>query len=775
MKKSRILIPIVLAILSMHPVPTTAAQLDTWTWRNPLPTGNQLNGVTHGLINSKNLWVAVGANNTILTSPDGTNWDQQMSPSIPNCSLSSIVYSSYQSKPLFVAVGADAATPPNNVILTSPDGINWTAVAGLGSGGLLAVASDGNGNFMAVGKGGVNLHYSSASMTWAANSPIPGGQDFDGVAYGDNLYVAVGEAGSIYTTINGGSSWTSRDSSPQLTSYNLAGITYNGGAGGFVAVGLYYLLNSPDGTTWYATEGDSASAVVYGDGEFVTVNNFTYYVYTSPGSSTAVGGTNIWAANNVYYSFNAIDWDGSAYVAVGLNGTVGTSIDGINWTNFNSSVTGGELNAIAYGTTAALPGDNLFVAGGAGTSQQPVVIWSLDGYHWGLDTDPSIYNNFQFYNWFITGLTYGAVSVSPPGGGGGGTSGSGGSPGGGGTGGGSSGGSQPAFVATVNTYQGISGNASVIFSSTNFSLLGPIWAPVYTSKLNVLNGIACGTNILGQSLFVAVGNGGTVVSSTNPSAPSSWMSPIDPPTSSSLNAVAYGAGSFAAVGMYGTISYSSDGGARSWNASILLPTDSSVTFNSVAYGNGMFVAVGYYESIEFAPVGVVYTSVDGGASWMQQASIFTPPATSQPPFNNITFANGLFVAVSNDSGNGGDIFVSPDGVKWTQSTIAAPSLNTLVYGNYQYIAVGDGGEILGSQLPAASGASFNTVSGCFSFVVSGPPGTYGVYYSNDLSMPLPWNFVQNTSFTSTSYSTTVVDCNAGNSPNGFYYLGPKGP
>ena len=80
MKKSRILIPIVLAILSMHPVPTTAAQLDTWTWRNPLPTGNQLNGVTHGLINGKNLWVAVGANNTILTSPNGTTWDQRCPP-----------------------------------------------------------------------------------------------------------------------------------------------------------------------------------------------------------------------------------------------------------------------------------------------------------------------------------------------------------------------------------------------------------------------------------------------------------------------------------------------------------------------------------------------------------------------------------------------------------------------------------------------------------------------------------------------------------------------
>jgi len=88
---------------------------------------------------------------------------------------------------------------------------------------------------------------------------------------------------------------------------------------------------------------------------------------------------------------------------------------------------------------------------------------------------------------------------------------------------------------------------------------------------------------------------------------------------------------------------------------------------------------------------------------------------------------------------------------------------------------GNSGEILGSRLPAASGGSFGTGSGCFSFVVSGPPGTYGVYQSSDLSMPLPWNFVQNVTFTSTTYSITVMDCNAGNNPKGFYYLGPKGP
>lgn len=68
MKKSRILIPIALAILAVHLAPAaTAGPLDIWTWRNPLPTGTQLNGITYG----NSLFVAVGANSTIVTSPDG--------------------------------------------------------------------------------------------------------------------------------------------------------------------------------------------------------------------------------------------------------------------------------------------------------------------------------------------------------------------------------------------------------------------------------------------------------------------------------------------------------------------------------------------------------------------------------------------------------------------------------------------------------------------------------------------------------------------------------
>src|SRR5437763_5481011 len=43
-----------------------ADPLDTWAWRNPLPTGNHLNGVAY----RNGLFVAVGDVGTILTSAD---------------------------------------------------------------------------------------------------------------------------------------------------------------------------------------------------------------------------------------------------------------------------------------------------------------------------------------------------------------------------------------------------------------------------------------------------------------------------------------------------------------------------------------------------------------------------------------------------------------------------------------------------------------------------------------------------------------------------------
>jgi hypothetical protein len=378
---------------------------------------------------------------------------------------------------------------------------------------------------------------------------------------------------------------------------------------------------------------------------------------------------------------------------------------------------------------------NLFVAGGGGNFGEPAVVTSPDGYAWTADYDSSL-SKIPLYNSFITGLAYGIHDKTPE------------------------------FVATLNTLAGVAPNVKgIIISSTN----GISWTTNLFAA-NVLNGIA-----YGNSQFVAVGNEGTNVSSSDLTH---WVLGTAPggtplPPAVNFNGVAYGSPgaipTFVAVGSAGVIYYSTDNGVT-WTAGSAQP--SSASFHGVTYCNGQFVSVGVDNSGP-APVGVIYASTDGGATWNQQTSFtYTKPATTAPPqFNSVIFAYGQFVAVGV-----GAIFVSADGVRWSQCPIATPGpLNAVASGNNQYITVGGGGAIVGSQLPAVGIGSYNISAGSFSFTVSAPPGTYGVYVSQDLTGPYAWLPPQNYTFSSSSPNQTVIDLNAGLFPTGYYYLGPPGP
>jgi hypothetical protein len=412
------------------------------------------------------------------------------------------------------------------------------------------------------------------------------------------------------------------------------------------------------------------------------------------------------------------------------------------------------LNAISYGLTTAAntvtPGVNLFVAGGHGSGQYPAVITSPDGYAWTSDTDSSL-SQVSLYNSFITGMAYGSVTygISTV---------------------------YNFFVATLNTTAGITPNVrGVISSSTD----GIHWSAPDFTNANVLNGIAYGMNASSQPVFVAVGTGGTNVSSTNLVT---WKLGTVAggglvPQKLNFNGVAYGdvngtTPTFVAVGAGSAgyagqvIYYSTDGGGT-WTAGSDPP--SSELFYGVAYGNGQFVSVGVDNSGS-TPVGVIWTSTTG-ATWVRQISFtYTTPTTTTPPqFNGITFAYGQFVAVGV-----GAIFVSPDGVQWSQCSFATSgSLNAVASGNNQYIAVGGG--IVGSQLPAVGSGSYDVAAGSFSFKVSGPPGTFGVWVSQNLAGPYGWLPPNNYVFTSSMPNQMVLDLNAGLFPAGYYYLGRPGP
>ncbi len=184
-----------------------------------------LYGITYG----DGLFVAVGANGTIGTSTNGTNWVAQ------NSGTTTVLLGVTYENGLFVAVGG-AAT----IILTSTNGTNWTSVnPGTRVYGLRGIAS-GNNKFVAVGgyapaAAGGSITISPNGTTWNAQNSGINTANFYGIAWGNGSFVTVGGGGGIGNIIlssTDATTWINRFAG---TSPSLNGAVY--GNGSFVAVG----------------------------------------------------------------------------------------------------------------------------------------------------------------------------------------------------------------------------------------------------------------------------------------------------------------------------------------------------------------------------------------------------------------------------------------------------------------------------------------------------------------------------------------------------------
>lgn len=99
-------------------------------------------------------------------------------------------------------------------------------------------------------------------------------------------------------------------------------------------------------------------------------------------------------------------------------------------------------------------------------------------------------------------------------------------------------------------------------------------------------------------------------------------------------------------------------------------------FTHVAYGNGTYVAVGYE--------GFIWISKDGVHwNWIPQKL----DDYGYTFFGDVTYANGMFVVV----GMGGTVLTSPDGINWTLRIKAADILQSVTYGDGTFVAVGYNG------------------------------------------------------------------------------------
>jgi hypothetical protein len=167
-----------------------------WT---PVQAPNGIDSV-EGIAYGNHLFVAIDVSGTIMTSPDGAAWTiqkpgQGLSTTSPY-SLDGVAYGNNT----FVAVGGSGtlinptAFYNNGVILTSSDGTNWNNQSSGYQDCILGVAF-GNQTFVALGSDGVILT-SEDGQTWA-NQQTGLQVDLVSVAYGNNTFVAVGDKGSI--------------------------------------------------------------------------------------------------------------------------------------------------------------------------------------------------------------------------------------------------------------------------------------------------------------------------------------------------------------------------------------------------------------------------------------------------------------------------------------------------------------------------------------------------------------------------------------------------
>ena len=166
-------------------------------------------------------------------------------------------------------------------------------------------------------------------------------------------------------------------------------------------------------------------------------------------------------------------------------------------------------------------------------------------------------------------------------------------------------------------------------------------------------------------------------------------------------------------------------GGYSWAAHTSINTTSSDEYrgySSIAFGNGLFAAVGNINSTR-----VISTSPDA-LTWTIIDSVTTSNYLHSVTYGSgsLSGQTGLFVAV----GDSGIIMTSPNGAKWTKRNSGAyQTLNGVSYGNNQFIAVGNG-----LILASSDGLSWTTKKADTNFHLNGvsfcndsTPGQAGLF------------------------------------------------
>jgi hypothetical protein len=591
-----------------------------WTHRGAGVTTNFLYDVTF----AGGQFVAVGINNTILTSPDGITWTRI--PSLPTgISFTGVTYDG--SRYVVSGYRFTASATDRGVIAYSDNGVNWTIVTVASGQSQFWDVTYGAGRFVVIGDNGV-VYHSTDGVAWAAAaSPVT--SKLRAVAFADGLFLAVGDSGRILSSSDG-VTWANRS---LATSATLLGITrYNK---------LWYVgqsnvsnYSSPDGITWTRVSAASGATpttllhLISTGGVLLGVGNNFNIGFTENGES--------WSMQQVDPTptsfFQSVCEGNGLIVAVGSGGTIYTAASPAE---FSAPLAAPSLRTVADSLKVSVGRKNIISAGGSGLSRlelyaNGVKVSDINDQSGAFTWTPAAVGNYALtvrgvdatgasvvssayaaqaglarWTWRNPGLT----------------------------------GADLQSAVRVGGKWWIVGNGGAFFTLDDSGTAQLVEFPTHQNLADIA---------YANGRFIVVGRYrddaahediGCIWTSTDGYSWTPLLTDTDF-DNYTLTGVVYAANQWTAVGRGGVILQSNDG--LTWNH-LLSPFINNL--NGIAYGNNRWVAV--------ASGGRIATSTDG-ITWTERSSGITTSLFA------VGFNNGVFAA----GGASGVLLTSSDGVTW---------------------------------------------------------------------------------------------------------------
>jgi len=265
-------------------------------------------------------------------------------------------------------------------------------------------------------------------LSWTINSPLSAAA-LRGVASGGNTLVTVGTSAAIYTaqyspdSTGGISNWGAAITLPIGFISTLTSVIFDGTH--FVALGFDgSIITSSDSVTWKTATAVNAGqdlngSIAYGNGTYVVVGAGGYIATNTTGSSNPgtsnpsstiseiITGAWVPQTSGITQDLNYVAFVNGDFIAVGQQGTMLTSHDGVTWTARNTGTTN-NLWQVAYGA-------GTYIAVGDGGT----IISSVNSATWTKQASPTTKALYAIYfggnDTFVVAGELGTIAYSTSG------------------------------------------------------------------------------------------------------------------------------------------------------------------------------------------------------------------------------------------------------------------------------------------------------------------------------------------------------------------------